>query len=109
MKNVIITGSSGLIGSACVETFLQKGWCVTGIDNFIREKLFGNDADTHGNLKYQVTEKNFTFVESDIRNNEVVIPLIQDADAIVHLAAQPSHPRSLEIPMDDFQINAFRT
>ena len=109
MKNVIITGSSGLIGSACVEKFLKEGWSVIGIDNFAREKLFGTDADTHGNLDHLRDEKNFTLVEADIRNNEVVIPLIKDADAIVHLAAQPSHPRSLEIPMEDFQINAFGT
>jgi CDP-paratose 2-epimerase len=107
MKNVLITGSSGLIGSACVEKFLKEGWKVTGIDNFTREKLFGKEADTHSNLDSLKKEKNFTFIESDIRNNEVVRPLIEDADAIVHLAAQPSHPRSLEIPMEDFQINAF--
>ena len=54
-------------------------------------------------------EKNFSFIESDIRNNDVIAPLIKDTDAIVHLAAQPSHPRSLEIPLEDFQINAFGT
>jgi CDP-paratose 2-epimerase len=36
-------------------------------------------------------------------------PLVEKADAIVHCAAQPSHPRSLEIPLEDFQINAFGT
>lgn len=109
MKTVIVTGSSGLIGSACVEKFLLKGWKVIGIDNFTREKLFGKEADTHSNLDPFNNEKNFLFVESDIRNNETVIPLIKDADAVVHLAAQPSHPRSLEIPMEDFHINAFGT
>ncbi|HTY14521.1 MAG TPA: NAD-dependent epimerase/dehydratase family protein [Methanoregulaceae archaeon] len=109
MKTVLVTGSSGLIGSACVEKFLKEGWNVTGIDNFTRGKLFGKEADTHGNLDPLINEKNFTFIESDIRNNEIVIPLIKDADAIVHLAAQPSHPRSMEIPMEDFQINAFGT
>lgn len=109
MKNVVITGSSGLIGSACVEKFLKQGWNVIGVDNFSRATLFGDEADTHCNLDHIIKEKHFTFVESDIRNNEVVTPLIKDADAIVHLAAQPSHPRSLEIPMEDFQINAFGT
>jgi CDP-paratose 2-epimerase len=109
MKNVIITGSSGLIGSACVEKFLKGGWEVVGIDNFTRAKLFGNEADTHTNLDSLKNKKHFRFIESDIRNNDVVTPLIKNADAIVHLAAQPSHPRSLEIPIEDFQINAFGT
>jgi len=109
MKNILITGSSGLIGSACVDKFLQEGWNVIGIDNFARGHFFGNDADTHGNLEFFKKRENFTFYETDIRNNDIVIPLIQDADAIIHLAAQPSHPRSLEIPMEDFQVNAFGT
>ena len=60
MKNVIITGSSGLIGSACVEKFLHEGWHVTGVDNFTREKLFGKEADTHSNLDPLKKERNFT-------------------------------------------------
>ena len=109
MKNVVITGSSGLIGSACVEKFLQEGWQVTGIDNFARRTLFGEDGDTHSNLEKFKNYENFSFIEADIRNNEVVLPCIIAADAIVHCAAQPSHPRSLEIPMEDFQINAYGT
>jgi len=35
--------------------------------------------------------------------------LVERVDAIVHAAAQPSHPRSIEIPMEDFQINTFGT
>ena len=70
MKNVVITGSSGLIGSACVEKFLEEGWNVIGIDNFTREKLFGDKADTHCNLDHLKKEKYYTFVESDIRSNK---------------------------------------
>jgi CDP-paratose 2-epimerase len=109
MKNVLITGSSGLIGTGCVEKFLKEGWNVTGIDNFARGKIFGDEADTRSNLETLKKESKFTLIEADIRDNEIVTPLIKDADAVVHLAAQPSHPRSLEIPMEDFQINAFGT
>jgi nucleoside-diphosphate-sugar epimerase len=72
MKNVVITGSSGLIGTACVEKFLKEGWNVIGVDNFTRARLFGDEADTHSNLDPLKKEKNFTFIESDIRNNEVI-------------------------------------
>lgn len=39
MKNVIITGFRGLIGSACVEKFLHEDWAVTAVDNFVRATL----------------------------------------------------------------------
>lgn len=109
MKRVLITGSSGLIGSACVEKFLSEGWFVYGVDNFSRGTIFGKDGDTRSNLAALKNRKNFEFVESDIRNSEIIIPIVQSVNAIVHCAAQPSHPRSLEIPMEDFQINAFGT
>ncbi|MDG7047167.1 MAG: hypothetical protein JRN53_06250 [Nitrososphaerota archaeon] len=34
---------------------------------------------------------------------------MKGVDLIVHTAAQPSHPRSIEIPMEDFEINAMGT
>jgi CDP-paratose 2-epimerase len=46
--------------------------------------------------------------EIDFRDDGIV-PLIKRADAVVHTAAQPSHPKSVEIPLDDFQINAWGT
>jgi CDP-paratose 2-epimerase len=46
--------------------------------------------------------------EMDIRDDKVR-NLIKKVDAVIHTAAQPSHPRSIEIPMEDFQINAYGT
>ncbi len=109
MKSVLITGACGLIGSATVKKFLDEGWYVYGVDNNMRKQIFGNEADTQGNLNDIDTNDRLEFIESDIRDNEKIKPIIQKIDAIVHLAAQPSHPKSLEIPMEDFQINAFGT
>ena len=36
MKKVLITGSSGLIGSAICEKFAHQGWEVYGVDNYLR-------------------------------------------------------------------------
>ena len=46
MSIVLITGSSGLIGSESVEFFCKKGFDVLGIDNNLRKFFFGNDGST---------------------------------------------------------------
>ena len=51
MKSVLVTGSSGLIGSECVVYFDQIGWRVHGIDNNMRMQFFGPDGDTSSNLQ----------------------------------------------------------
>ena len=46
MSVVIITGSSGLVGSESVEFFCKKGFDVVGIDNNLRNHFFGKDGST---------------------------------------------------------------
>ena len=108
---ILVTGGIGLIGSACCELFLKKGHEVVSVDNNTRQTLFGKDANNKTNVKEnRFFEGNgLELVDADIRNKEVMSKIIKDVDAIVHLAAQPSHPKSLEIPIEDFQINAFGT
>ena len=107
---ILVTGGLGLVGSACCKLFLEKGHEVFCVDNNTRKELFGNDADVKANINDITFEtKNFELIDSDIREKDVMAKIIKDVNAIVHLAAQPSHPKSLEIPMDDFQINAFGT
>jgi CDP-paratose 2-epimerase len=48
-KNVLITGSAGLIGSEAVKYFAQKGFVIHGIDNNMREYFFGTEASTEWN------------------------------------------------------------
>ena len=51
MKTVIITGSSGLIGSEAVQFFSEKGMRVIGVDNDMRREFFGEEASTEWNRK----------------------------------------------------------
>ncbi len=108
---ILVTGGIGLIGSACLDLFLKEGHEVISVDNNTRKALFGNDADN----KLNSEESNFSksehleLIDADIRDQELMSKLVKKSNAIVHLAAQPSHPKSLEIPMEDFQINAFGT
>jgi CDP-paratose 2-epimerase len=108
---ILVTGGIGLIGSACCELFLQKGHEVISVDNNTRQYLFGQDANNKLNIEESkaLQQGKIEIVDADILNKEVMSKLIKQADAVVHLAAQPSHPKSLEIPMEDFQINAFGT
>ena len=46
MSIVIITGSSGLVGSESVNFFSKKKYQVIGIDNNLRKFFFGNDGST---------------------------------------------------------------
>jgi CDP-paratose 2-epimerase len=113
VKKLLVTGSSGLIGSEVCTYFAENGWMVYGIDSNQRAVFFGPQGDTRWNQK-RLSEKlgkRFQHVELDIRNRTGIIDLVSEIkpDAIVHTAAQPSHDRAAAIPFDDFDTNAVGT
>lgn len=105
---VLITGGAGLVGSECCRLFSEKGWDVISVDNNMRGTIFGKEGSTKSNADEVMKDHNIENHEIDIRDDRMEA-LIKKADAIVHTAAQPSHPRSIEIPVEDFQINAWGT
>lgn len=112
MKKIIVTGSSGLIGSEVVTYFASNGWEVHGVDNNMRADFFGEAGDTRWNQKRLVdTLNNFKHHEIDIRNRTDVHSLFKSLkpDVIVHTAAQPSHDLAASRPFDDFDVNAVGT
>ncbi len=112
MKIILITGSSGLIGSEVVEYFCELNWSVIGIDNNMRADFFGPLGDTRWNQKRLLKQySNFSHLEIDIRNRDKVLSEIKHLkpDAIVHTAAQPSHDLAATRPFDDFDVNAVGT
>lgn len=109
---ILVTGSSGLIGSEVVNYFAQRNHEIIGIDNNMRADFFGPDGDTRWNQKrLELSYKNFTHFEIDIRNRNQVLQFIesQKPDVIVHTAAQPSHDLAAKRPFDDFDVNAVGT
>ncbi|OGV55213.1 MAG: NAD-dependent epimerase [Lentisphaerae bacterium GWF2_44_16] len=112
MKKLVITGSSGLIGSECVLYFDRKGWEVFGADNNMRKDFFGNDGDTSWNLeRLKSTAENFRHNNLDIRYRKKVLDFFEQIkpDFIIHCAAQPSHDLAASRPFDDFDVNAMGT
>ena len=109
---VLITGSSGLIGSEAVSYFDARGWKVVGVDNNMRADFFGPKGDTTWNLRrLQSVTKNFTHTQLDIRDRAGIARLLADVkpDFIIHAAAQPSHDLAASRPYDDFDVNAVGT
>jgi CDP-paratose 2-epimerase len=112
MKKILVTGSSGLIGSEVCLHFAAEGWQIHGVDNNQRAVFFGPKGDTRWNQRrLERTVKEFTHHELDIRDRAGVIELLRGIkpDAVVHTAAQPSHDLAASIPFDDFDTNAVGT
>jgi CDP-paratose 2-epimerase len=110
--NILVTGSSGLIGSEAVEYFDRQGHRVVGADNNMRRDFFGPPGDTLWNLeRLKGITKRFTPTALDIRDREGVMTLFREHrfDLIIHCAAQPSHDKAADIALLDFEVNALGT
>jgi CDP-paratose 2-epimerase len=110
--DVLVTGSSGLIGAEAVQHFDSLGARVWGIDSNMRKEFFGPSGDTTWNLKrlLEITAR-FTHVDIDIRDRPAIDRLFaeQRFDVVIHCAAQPSHDRAASFPLVDFDVNAVGT
>jgi CDP-paratose 2-epimerase len=107
--NILVTGSTGLIGSEAVEHFDKLGYEVHGIDNNMRRVFFGDAGDTAWNLaRLKNISKNYHHHSIDIRSYASIEALFKKYkfNAVIHCAAQPSHDKAREIPLIDFEVNA---
>jgi len=109
VRTVLVTGSSGLIGSEAVVSFDQLGYRVLGIDNNMRADFFGPMGDTSWNLeRLKSIAKSFHHFDLDIRNRAAILAFFNEnrPDVVIHCAAQPSHDLARDRPFDDFDVNA---
>lgn len=95
-QKVVVTGGAGFIGSHLVEELIEKGFQVDVIDNLVAGKREQVDARA-------------TFHVVDICDLDAIIPIIEGARAVFHLAALPSVPYSIENPGETHEVNVTGT
>ncbi len=96
--NVLVTGGAGFIGSNLVETLLNLEANVTVFDNLETGRI-SNLQEFEGN-------KQFTFINGDIRDFDSCVNAVKGIDVISHQAALGSVPRSIEFPHNTHAVNA---
>ena len=97
MKKIAVTGGAGFIGSNLVERLLSKGHEVTVVD------------DLSTGLKSNLDLNKITFHELSLTNRDGLAKALNGVDAIVHLGARGSVPRSLKNPIATHDVNATGT
>jgi len=83
VKNVLITGGAGYIGSVVIRKLLEDGFNVQVLDNL----LYGNES-----IIELSKCSNFKFIPGDIRNKKDVKKSLKKIDAVIHLAAIVGEP-----------------
>jgi len=100
-KRVIISGAAGFVGSHLVERFLEDGWEVIGIDNFI--------TSTPKNLKSIKDNPRFTFHEMDV-NEMAIEPFVKiKPDLVIHMASPASPVDYFNMPIETMLVNSVGT
>lgn len=98
-KNTVflVTGSAGFIGSNLVETLLNMGYKVRGLDNF--------STGRESNVEEFIDDNNYEFIKGDIRDLDTCLKVTKGVDYVLHQAAWGSVPRSIEMPLLYNEIN----
>jgi UDP-glucuronate 4-epimerase len=98
MKNILITGGAGFIGSHLVDRLLAEGgWRITVVDDF---NDFYDPAIKRENVRTRLSNPDYQLVEADIRNQTALEQAFGGTafDCIVHLAARAGVRPSLKEP-----------
>ena len=104
MKNAVVTGSSGFIGSFVSQRLLNEGWTVSGIDdlnNYYEPKL---KIDRQNRL---LEHNNFSVINDKIESIDLLNDLFSDKrpSLVIHLAAQAGVRFSLNNPESYLESN----
>lgn len=101
MRNVLVTGGAGFIGSHLVDALVARGDAVRVLDNLSTGK--------RENLAEHVSAGRVELVEGDIRDAEAVGRAMKGVELVYHEAALASVPRSVEAPLESHHACATGT
>lgn len=93
----LVTGAAGFIGSNIVGELLERKENVVGID------------DLSTGRKENILCYDFEFVQGSVTDKGLLKKLMKDSDYVIHLAAIPSVPRSIENPERSHEVNCLGT
>lgn len=99
MASYLVTGGAGFIGSNLVERLLELGETVRVVDNL--------STGRRENIAPWIDD--IEFIEGDLRDAMVCTKAVRGIDYILHQAALPSVPRSIEDPVGTSELNLFST
>jgi dTDP-glucose 4,6-dehydratase len=98
MKRVLITGAAGFIGSHLVDKYLEEGWFVIGMDNFL--------TGSKDNIAHQVGNENFKFIHYNVTN---YIFIAEKVDLVLHFACPASPIDYLNYPIQTLKVDSLGT
>jgi UDP-glucose 4-epimerase len=101
VKNVLVSGGCGFIGSHLVDVLMRTEANVCAIDNL--------STGTKRNVKQWFTNSRFRFIKGDLSDNRVLLSLDKSFDFVFHLAANPEVRVSSIHPQIHFKQNVIAT
>ena len=99
MPTYLVTGGAGFIGSHLVRFFLERGERVRVLDNFSTGKR-ENLSEVEGRIE---------LVQGSLSSPKDIEAAVEGVDFVLHQAAIPSVPRSVEFPLESHESNATGT
>ena len=91
MKNILITGGAGFIGSNLTQKLVKKGFKVTILDN-LSKQIHGKNQNS---TLYSSIKDIATFIKGDVCNKSDWQKALRNQDAVIHLAAETGTGQSM--------------